>query len=92
METSKKLVWVSWIVAIILTIIIVVCDILSIPCSEITTIASLSWGEVAAANVFYYNMVKRLNIPKVIMGIYKDLPEELKEQVDINNLLSSLMN
>lgn len=92
METSKKLVWLSWGIAITLTIIIVVCDLLSIPCSEITSIAGYSWAEVAAANIFYYTMVKRLNAPKVVMGIYNDLPQELKEQVDINNLLSTLMN
>lgn len=92
METSKKLVWVSWAVAIILTLIVIVCTLLSIECSNITTVSAYSWAELGAANIFYYTMVKRLNAPKIIMGIYNDLPENLKEQVDVNNLLSSLMN
>ena len=92
METSKKLVWFSWAVAIILTVIVIICTPLGFDCSNLTTITGYSWAEVAAANIFYYTMIKRLNAPKVIMGLYNDLPKELKEQVDINNLLSSLMN
>ena len=89
METSKKLVWFSWGVAITLTLIVTP---LGFDCSNLTTITGYSWAEVAAANIFYYTMIKRLNAPKVIMGLYNDLPKELKEQVDINNLLSNLMN
>lgn len=92
METSKKLVWFSWLVAIILTLLVIVCTLFNVDCTNITTIAGYSWAEVAAANIFYYTMVKRLNAPKVIMNIYNDLPDKLKEQVDINNLLSNLMN
>lgn len=92
METSKKLVWLSWVVAIILTLLVIICTPLGIDCTNLTTITGYSWAEVAAANIFYYTMVKRLNAPKVIMNIYNDLPEKLKEQVDINNLLSNLMN
>ena len=76
METSKKLVWLSWGVALTLTAIVVICDLFSIPCSEITTVTSYSWAEVAAANIFYYTMVKRLNAPKVVMGISKGFPRQ----------------
>jgi len=65
---------------------------LEIECGNITTIASAAWLEISASNIFYYTMCKRLNVPKVVMGIYNDLPVELKKQVDINNLLSNLMN
>lgn len=92
METSKKILWLSYIMAITLTLIVVACSLLCIECSNITTLACSAWIEVSAANVFYYTMNKRLNAPKVVMGIYNDLPENLKEQVDINNLLSNLMN
>lgn len=92
METSKKILWLSYIIAIALTIIVIICSLLSIECSNITSLAGYSWGEVAAANVFYYTMVKRLNAPKIVMGIYNDLPDSLKEQIDINNLFSNLMN
>lgn len=91
-ETSKKILAISYILAIVLTVIVIICTFVSIECGYITTLAGAAWLEVSASNVFYYTMCKRLNVPKVIMGIYRDLPSELKEQVDINNLLSNLMN
>lgn len=91
-ETSKKILIISYALAIILTIIIVVCTFIGIECGYITTLASAAWLELSASNVFYYTMCKRLNVPKVVMGIYGDLPPELQGQVDINNLLSNLMN
>ena len=91
-ETSKKILVISYILAIILTIIVVICTFSNIECGYITTLASAAWLEISASNVFYYTMCKRLNVPKVIMGIYTDLPPELREQVDVNNLLSNLMN
>lgn len=91
-ETSKKILFISYILAISLTFIVVICSFAGIECSNITTLAGATWVEVSSANVFYYTMCKRLNVPKIVMRIYNDLPSELKEQVDINNLLSNLMN
>ena len=91
-ETSKKILVISYIVAFILTVVVILCTLLNIECGNITTLASAAWVEISSCNIFYYNMCKRLNVPKVVMGIYNDLTEELKNQVDINNLLSNLMN
>ena len=91
-ETSKKILIISYIVAFFLTAIVVICTLSGIDCGNITTLAGAAWLEISASNVFYYTMCKRLNVPKVVMGIYDDLPDELKEQVDINSLLSNLMN
>lgn len=91
-ETSKKILLISYIVAFILTIIVILCTLFEIECNNITTITNAAWLEISASNIFYYTMCKRLNVPKVVMGIYGDLPDELKKQVDINNLLSNLMN
>ena len=92
METSKKILWLSYIIGITLTVIVIVCSLLNIECSNITTLAGAAWLEISASNVFYYTMNKRLNAPKIVIGLYNDLPSELKEQIDINNLLSNLMN
>ena len=91
-ETSKKILIISYIVAFFLTTVVVICTLSGIECGNITTLAGAAWLEISASNVFYYTMCKRLNVPKVVMGIYGDLPDELKEQVDINNFLSNLMN
>ena len=92
METSKKILWLSYIIGITLTVIVVVCSLMEIECSNITTLAGAAWLEISASNVFYYTMNKRLNAPKIVMHLYNDLPDELKEQVDINSLFSNLMN
>ena len=92
METSKLILLVSYIAAITLTLIVIVCSFMGIECSNITTLASCAWVEVGTANAFYYTMNKRLNAPKIVVGLYKDLPDELKEQIDVNNLFSNLMN
>lgn len=92
METSKKILWLSYIIGITLTIIVVICSLLNIECSNITTLAGAAWIEISASNIFYYTMNKRLNAPKIVMGLYNDLPNELKEQIDINNLFTNLMN
>ena len=92
METSKKILWISYGVAGILTLTVIICSLMQIECSNITTLASCSWIEVGTANAFYYTMVKRLNAPKIVVGLYNDLPDALKEQIDVNNLFSNLMN
>lgn len=92
METSKKILWLSYIIGITLTVIVVVCSLLDVECGNITTLAGAAWIEISASNVFYYTMNKRLNAPKIVMGLYNDLPDELKEQIDINNLFTNLMN
>ena len=92
METSKKILWLSYVIGITLTVIVIVCSLLNIECSNITTLAAAAWLEISASNVFYYTMNKRLNAPKIVIGLYNDLPSELKEQIDINNLFSNLMN
>lgn len=92
METSKKILWLSYIIGITLTVIVVICSLLNIECSNITILASAAWVEISASNVFYYTMNKRLNAPKIVMGLYNDLPNNLKEQIDINNLFTNLMN
>lgn len=91
-EMSKKILVISYVLAIILTVIVVACTFIGIECGYITTLAGAAWLELSASNVFYYTMCKRLNVPKVVMGIYSDLPPELKEQVDVNTLISNLMN
>lgn len=92
MEFSKAMIVLSYVIGITLSAIVIVLSILGIECSSIASIAMASWGEIAAANVFYYSMNKKINAPKVVMYLYEDLPDELKEQVDINGLLQTLMN
>lgn len=84
-ETSKKILLISYIVAIILTVIVVIGSFIEHDMTNITTIASLAWGEVAASNIFYFKKAAKENVPKVIAGLDKNL----QNQLDINQLLNN---
>lgn len=84
METSKKILLVSYTAAILLTIIVVAGSFMNLDTTNITAIASLAWGEVAVANTFYFKKAAKENVPKVIAG----LDEHLREQIDVNQLLN----
>lgn len=84
METSKKIILTSYIITIILSVIVVIGTFMNYEVSNITTIASLAWAEVAASNIFYYKKASKENVPKIIAN----MPEEFKEQIDINTLLN----
>lgn len=83
-ETSKKIILASYIMAITLSLIVIIGTFMNLSVSDITTIAALAWAEVAVSNAFYYKKAAKENVPKVIAN----MPEELREQIDINQLLN----
>ena len=92
METAKKILLFSDISSVVLTCVIIYFTCKGIECSSLATVTCLSWGETATSHAFYYNKTKKENLPKVVMHLYDGLPEKLKDEVDINQLLSSLTN
>ena len=82
-ETSKLILIISYVIAIVLTSIVVVGTFLNYEMSNITTITALAYAEVSACNIFYYKKASRENVIK----IYNSLPPEVKEQLDINQML-----
>ena len=84
METSKLILLVSYAIAIILTLIVIVGSFMMYDMSNVTTIACLAYAELSASNIFYYKKAAKENVPKVISG----LSEEFKSQIDINQLLN----
>lgn len=82
-ETSKLILIVSYIIAIVLTCIVVVGTFMDLDISNVTSITLASWVEVSASNVWYLKKAGRENVIK----IYNSLPQEVKEQVDINQML-----
>lgn len=67
MEFSKKILLMSWAVALILTMLAVVFPILSISIEGIHVALPLSWAEVTAANGFYFWKAKNENRSKYAM-------------------------
>lgn len=82
-ETSKLILIVSYIITIVLTCIVVAGSFLNLDMSNITTITTLAYAELGSANIFYFKKASRENVIK----IYNDLPQEVKEQLDINQML-----
>lgn len=64
MEFSKKLLYFSWAVTIVLTTILVLFSIKMLTLDGIVTAVSLSWAETATATGFYYWKSKNENRTK----------------------------
>ena len=92
METSKKLLWLNHVIFYVLIILVIICTFAGIECSNLTTVTSCVAVEVGAATSFYYSMNKKLNLPTIIKRIYDDAPDELRDQMDINQILSNISN
>ena len=84
METSKKIMWASYIITVTLTAIVVVGSLMGQDMGNVTTLAALAWGEVAVCNHAYMSKSAKENVPKIISS----LPKFFQEQVDVNQLLN----
>lgn len=82
-ETSKLILIISYVIAIVLTSIVVIGTFMNYEVSNITTITALAYAELSASNIFYFKKAGRENVIK----IYNNLPQEVKEQIDINQML-----
>ena len=72
---SKSIVDRSWRAAICLTLVVIVGSLFSLPVSDIATITTLAWGEVAVANGFYYWKARSENRSKYAMQLVRDLAD-----------------
>lgn len=79
-ETSKLILLISYLVSISLTVIVIIGAFTGYDMDCVTQIALASYAEISASNIFYFKKSTRENI-------FKNLPKEYKDQVDINNLL-----
>lgn len=84
-ETSKLILIVSYAMAVILTAIVVYGAFACLDMTNVVQLALASWGEVAAANIWYYKKAGRENVIK----IYNSLPIKTKRQIDINQMLNN---
>lgn len=79
-ETSKLILLVSYMISILLTVIVVIGAFTGFDMENVTQIAIVSYAEVSASNIWYYKKATRENI-------FKNLPEDKLEMIDINNLV-----
>lgn len=80
LETSKLILYISYINAIALTLIVIIGTFFNFDMANVVQVALASYGEVAVCNAFYLKKATRENI-------FKNLPEKYLESIDINNLI-----
>ena len=83
-ETSKLIILVSYIISIALSLVVIIGSFMGVEVGDIATIAALAFGEMGASNIWYFKKASKENVLKIA----KKIPEEYKDQVDINQLLN----
>lgn len=73
---SKIIVNRSWIAAAVLTVVVVVGSVFSLPVGDVTTLAAIAWGEIAAAHAFYFWKARSENRSKYAMQLVRDLADQ----------------
>lgn len=79
-ETSKLILLVSYLISISLTLIVIIGTFTGYDMDCVTQIALGSYAEISASNIFYFKKATRENV-------FKHLPADKLECVDINNLV-----
>lgn len=86
MTCSKRIILISYICAIALTLTVVIGTFFGYEMSNVTTVTALAWGEVAVSNAFYYKKAAQENVLK----ISKELNS--KGQIQPNEILNNISN
>lgn len=87
METSKKALWLSWFVAVTLTVIVIVAPE---NVDNITTLACLAWGEVTAVSGFYMWKAKNENRSKHAMRLVRELANQYGIE-NVSDIIDSVL-
>ena len=91
METSKKILWISYIITGILTIVTFIAAFVGLDVMALTTITGLAWGEVIASNAFYFNKAKKENTLKIALGTAKENPDQIDNITAILTALGGII-
>lgn len=76
MEFSKKLLYFSWAVTLVLTIVAIVCSIQYLPTDIMSIVLPLTWAETATATGYYYWKSKNENRAKYAQKFLKNMAKE----------------
>ena len=76
MEFSKKLLYFSWAVTLMLTSLLVYFSVVSMPVDGLLTVASLSWAETGVSTGYYYWKAKNENRAKYAQNFLKEIANE----------------
>lgn len=87
-ETSKKIIAVSYIIGILLAILTVAGIIFGYDVSALGIITGAAFAEISVSNAFYYNKAKKENLLKIAAGAANDAEKEKVD--DIVKIISAL--
>lgn len=91
MTTSKKILVISYIIGIVLTIITVVGAFAGYDVMVLGTITGLAYGEISVSNAFYFNKAKKENTLKIAFGCTDLSPEKAERLAAIINALGGIL-
>ena len=91
MTTSKKILIASYIIAGILTALVVVGTIFGYDVSALGIITSAAYAEVSVSNGFYYNKAKKENVMKIAIGCVRETPEQAADLAAIISALGGVL-
>lgn len=87
-ETSKKIIVVSYVIGIILTILTIGGIIYGYDITPLSIITGAVFAEISVSNAFYYNKAKKENLLKIAIGTVNNANTEKVE--DIVKIVSAL--
>jgi hypothetical protein len=76
-EFSKKLLYFSWLVTLILTTVSILFSVKCLPTDSLNIITPLAWAETGTATAYYYWKAKNENRAKYAQKFIRGLADEL---------------
>ena len=92
MQTSKKILWISYIIGIVLTIITVIGVFMGFDVMVLGTVTGLSYGEISVSNAFYFNKAKKENALKIAFGCSDLSPEKAEKVARLMEVLGGIVS
>lgn len=91
MQTSKKILVISYIIGIVLTLITVIGVFMNFDVMVLGTITGLSYGEISVSNAFYFNKAKKENALKIAFGCSDLSPEKAEKVARLMEVLGGIV-
>lgn len=89
--TSKKILITSYIIAGVLTALVIIGVIVGYDVSALSIITSAVYAEVSVSNGFYYNKAKKENTMKIAISCVQENPDKATELAAIISALGGIL-
>ena len=79
--TSKKIVFTSYVIGVVLTILTVLGAYKGYDISTLGIVTTAAYAEIAASNAFYFWKAKKENTMKIALATVKDVPTDKVDDI-----------